>query len=141
MSAVTVTTIAVSALVYLVLGGVSLGYGIENKDSITCSNPYFMTIEHWVFGLGIGHLSVGVLIIASAIIAFVADQPAPILVFGIGGLIYTFVYSILGALVLSVSKQCFLVKESFWVLALSDIVINFVFVVASCFAIPISFNE
>jgi hypothetical protein len=70
MGVVTLTLAIISIVIYAVLGSVSIAYGKEQISGMTCSDRDFMTIEQWVFGMGIGHLCCCVILIIVTILAF-----------------------------------------------------------------------
>jgi len=140
MGAITVTVTIVTIVFYLVLGAVSLGYGITQND-IQCTDPSGLPLPKWLFGLGIGHLICGVVLIVLAIIAYTLDIPSPLLFFGVLALIYTFAYTIFGAVVFSRSDHCLTIKKEIWSLGLANIILNFVFVVADTLGIIAAFND
>ncbi len=94
---------------------------IFNIGAMSCSDHFFMSLEQWVFGMGIGHLVCFVLITGTSILAFTTDIVWPLVLIGVVTLAYVMVYTIIGAIILSVSKYCFVVNYQFWILALSDI--------------------
>ena len=124
MKVLIATSVIVSVLTYFVFGSLSIGYVVSDTEP-SCSNRYFMTIEQWMLGMGIGHLICGVLLTAAAILYFIKLWPIPLGFIGFCTILYIFIYSVIGSVVLAMSRYCLIVKEPLYTLAIFDIVVNF----------------